>query len=285
VVELDRRIHTRGVLRRVFTRGLVQEERLTVDRLGRGSEDRLRAQVMIVLSGELRASVGRSSWILAPGDVVAVDRVADLMTHGGEGLSFSVDWTADGSIRGSGRLGPRAVSLIRDIAASLRRGRPSDGEAAAHRRALHDVLTAQGIRLSGLHESPEASARVPDPGGRQAEDQRYMDVMDTVLSDLERGPASADWNEHTGATRRTLTRRTHAVYRRYSLFGMRGRTDWRSTRDHYRLIISTILLTEETATVAAVARAVGYRSAAAMCHAYAQAGLPSPGRVRTIAVA
>jgi transcriptional regulator GlxA family with amidase domain len=95
------------------------------------------------------------------------------------------------------------------------------------------------------------------------------------------GPAASDWD----ATRRTLTRRTHSFHRQYSLFGVRRDTDWRSVKEFHRLLTAAAFVTRPGATLADVARAVGYRSPASLCAAFAQLGLPSPGTLRSLSIA
>lgn len=112
--------------------------------------------------------------------------------------------------------------------------------------------------------------------------QKYMATVDTMLTNLEASPDASDWERASGATRRTLTRQTHSVHQRYGLSGLHGQTDWRSVRDFHRLLIGTIFLTHESASVASVARALGYRAPGALCHAFARAGLPPPGKIRTL---
>lgn len=255
-------------------KGMNQEERITLDALGRGTEDRSRARLMIVLTGELRATVLGRSHTLLPGAIVGTERVDQLLTHGGEGLFLSIDWESEDPIHGGAHLGPRALHTLRALSASIRDHHPSDAEVRGDMTVVHELLRAEGIDIATFLE-PVAQS--------QPDDQRTMNALDAILSNLHRSPSTADWETLTGTSRRTFTRRTHSVHQEYSLFGLRRQTDWRSVRDFSRLHTSTLFLTHKNATVASVAKAVGYRSAAALCSAYAQARLPPPGKVRTLA--
>jgi AraC-like DNA-binding protein len=274
VAECDRWVMPKSVVRRVFMKDMNQEERITLDALGRGTEDRSRARLMIVLTGELRATVLGRCRTLLPGAIVGTERVDQLLTHGGEGLTLSIDWKSEEPFHGGAHLGPRALQTLRALSASIRDHHPSDAELMGDMTVVHELLRAEGIDIATFLE-PVAQS--------QPDDQRTMNALDTILSNLHRSPSAADWETLTGTSRRTFTRRTHSVHQEYNLFGLRRQTDWRSVRDFSRLLTSTLFLTHKNATVASVAKAVGYRSAAALCSAYAQARLPPPGKVRALA--
>src|SRR6202012_4403059 len=110
--------------------------------------------------------------------------------------------------------------------------------------------------------------------------QRVIDALDGALSRLDLHPQSIDFEARLGCSRWTLTRLLHDVHTRYGVCGIGGGTDWRSVRDFARLQGARILSTHQGAPLGAIARSVGYRSPEAMCHAFANAGLPSPGQVR-----
>ena len=93
---------------------------------------------------------------------------------------------------------------------------------------------------------------------------------------------ASDWESASGTTRRTLTRRTQAFHQRYRLYGVAQRTDWRAMRDFHRMLIGTLFMTHEHATVARVAQALGYGAPNALCHAFAKVGLPPPAKLRSL---
>jgi hypothetical protein len=104
-------------------------------------------------------------------------------------------------------------------------------------------------------------------------------ATDRVLSELSANPMSVDieasLDRSPAQTRRLLQR--YALPRQCEEF-----MNWRHQRNLWRIYIGAFLMTSPRAETAAVARLLGYRSAAAFCHAFANAGLPSPGNVRQL---
>ena len=110
-------------------------------------------------------------------------------------------------------------------------------------------------------------------------DQAWSSAIDAALSDLAGGPASADLERRVAKSRYTVSRRSREFHGKFGLTGLSG-PEWRSVRDFYRLLVGTIVMGHPDAGTREVAGLLGYRSAEAFCHAFANAGLPSPGRVR-----
>lgn len=271
--ECDRWLFPNGIVRSVFLDGLSQDERYTHSALGRGTEDRTRARVMMILSGSLSAVVEGQCTLLTPGMVIATERVADLVTHAGRGASMSIDWSSDRPVAGRTMLSASAVAALLLIHRAMRSTLTLEAT-TLHMQELRLVLAADGIRLDAFGESPITA-------GNRAE-QETMTTSDVMLSNLGAGPSAIDWETQTGATARTLTRRSHALNAKYGLFGLNRNSGWRATRDFSRLLVASMILPHEDGTVGRVARAVGYRSEAALCYAFSRAGLPSPGRYRAL---
>ncbi|APR82743.1 Hypothetical protein A7982_08092 [Minicystis rosea] len=213
---------------------------------------------------------------MLPGVAVMTETTETLLTHHGDALTFSLDWACARPPSGSAHVGRRALTVIEAACNALAQPHTPHAEIQRHAGALHAALAAEGIELEGLDE-PIAQ---PDPA-----EQAYASALDRILTSLSSGPATVDWEAETGATRRTLTRRTHAFHAKYGLVGLRKETDWRAVKDFYRLLLSSIFLTHEDATVSSVARAVGYGSPAALCYAFAKVGLPPPGKLRSLVAA
>jgi hypothetical protein len=83
--------------------------------------------------------------------------------------------------------------------------------------------------------------------------------------------------DRLGWSRRTVSRRAHELHARYGLSGLDG-ASWRSVRDFYRVLVGTIMASR--IPTRALASVLGYASPDALCHAFANAGLPSPGTLR-----
>jgi len=97
--------------------------------------------------------------------------------------------------------------------------------------------------------------------------------MDANLSLLHRAPMLVDLEGPLAMSRRTLTRQVRVLQRRYAL---PGGESWRHLRDHYRLVVASVLLSHVEATPRAVAGIVGYGSVEALDHAFRRAALPTP---------
>ncbi len=145
----------------------------------------------------------------------------------------------------------------------------------AFKTATNAALGA--LRALGLPLEPETWEEpllAEDPS-----DQAWSSAIDAALSDLAGGPASADLERRVAKSRSTVFRRSREFHGKFGLTGLSG-PEWRSVRDFYRLLVGTIVMGHPDAGTREVAGLLGYRSAEAFCHAFANAGLPSPGRVR-----
>ncbi|HVH41783.1 MAG TPA: hypothetical protein VM925_05550, partial [Labilithrix sp.] len=106
-------------------------------------------------------------------------------------------------------------------------------------------------------------------------DQRLMTAIDAIFTDFASAPMLVDLEAAVGCSGRTLARHIGDLHARYGLLG-RGAGRFRGIRDSARLVLSTIFLSHESATPAAVAASVGYGSVEALDHAFRDAGLPAP---------
>ncbi len=266
-IGLYRAIGDRVVFRRVDIRGLIHDERLLMAPL---RVERLR--LTVVLMGELCAYVGGTERTLRPGEYIAT-RIGAMRTRGETSVTFELDWDP-GSIGG-------ALASLRTEGALTARSRTSLerlGEALSTRpllaEAARDALAA--LAEQGLPFDPAALA--PELGPADPADQRLMDALDAALCRLERSPDTEDLVRELGYTRRTLARRLRGLAQRHRMYERAD--DWRTERDFYRGLVATMFLSHPDATTASIARMLGYRSPAALCHAFKRAGLPSPGSVR-----
>ena len=66
------------------------------------------------------------------------------------------------------------------------------------------------------------------------------------------------------------------IHARYGLSGLDG-ASWRSVRDFYRVLVGSILASSPVMTTRRLASVLGYGSPEAICHAFANAGMPSSG--------
>jgi AraC-like DNA-binding protein len=273
-IELDRVIGAHLVLRRVMMRKLIQDERVMV-----APRPERRSRLLVVLSGRVLAFANGRSWELEARSVIALDRLSDLRTRG-SAHTLEIDWDA-GSAAGQqlcsnlelGRLAPPTMTALESLSTTLRsvRTEMTDAIEPAVARAL-SALGAEGFPLRE-NALDEALARP------RAADQKLWTALDRALTRLEISPDTQDIVADLGWSRRTLARRLRGLDQRYHIYGDAG-IDWRSQRDWYRLLVASMFLSHPESTTRAVSRMVGYRSPEALCHAFARAGLPSPGAIR-----
>ncbi|CAN5916901.1 hypothetical protein BH11MYX4_BH11MYX4_69660 [soil metagenome] len=292
-IELDRVLAPSWIARRVRLSGAVQDEHMTTQ-LGKGTQAE-RARLKIVLVGRLEATVGGRTFELRAGDFLVMPRIAECLTCGGDDETLELDWDPEAPIAGAavttlehGTLRPRALKAAKSIARALHDDvDPSScGVLDALSRDLPAalrVLASDGLPLDPAGAEHELPPRAPHELRRGASrgDQRLFDAIDATLANLDDGPAVVGLEEKLGWSRRTVSRRTSELHQRYGLSGIDGES-WRTVRDFYRLLVGTILASNPDVTTRGLAVILGYASPDALCHAFANAGLPSPGAIRKL---
>ena len=263
------------IARRVRLAGVVQDEHLTVG-LGKGTMAQ-RPRLKILLRGRVEATVGGRSFELGPGDFLLMPRLAGLLSCGGDDETLELDWD-DSS--------PIAARAVTSIEHGTLRGHSLDA-ARALAQALHDgdvaarlpeglrALASDGLPVDASGAEHELRAAV------RGEDQRLFDAIDATLTNLDDGPAVVGLEEKLGWSRRTVSRRTTELHQRYGLSGIDGES-WRTVRDFYRLLVGMILASHPDVSTRRLSAILGYASPDALCHAFANAGLPSPGSVKKL---
>jgi AraC-like DNA-binding protein len=267
-LEQQRALSPSWIVRRCRFDGLFEDER-PLRTLGRDIEPS-RARLSVVLSGRIAAFVGGNAWELEEGDAVIAAPLGDLFiadVHSSTG--FEVDWNAGSSsaFAVKVRLSAGLFASAREVADGLRLGDVSAFARAA--RGLFQRLSVEGFAPPDA--SPLASVDAPSQIG--------MSAIDAVLNDLDDKPQLIDLEARLGCSRWTLTRSFRRLNETYGLRGLAGATDWRAMRAFARLRVAGLLMSHARATTRGVADYVGFRSPDAMCHAFANAGLPSPGQL------
>jgi AraC-like DNA-binding protein len=264
-------------MRVVELNALIDDDRLFATAIGRGVVE-TRSRVKLVLAGSSRVvGMGRAKELHA-GEGLIVAPLALLRAISGPCVVVEIDWAGGSASPGwttfrlSDSLARAGLCVASALVAS------GSGEATLQfTEAAHDLVRI--LRADGI-DVPFVPALAHDAGS-----QRIFDALDGALTRLDLHPQSVDLETQLGCSRWTLARRLHEVSTTYGVSGKGGATDWRSMRDHRRLLHARVLLTAADARVPAVARAVGYRSMEAMCHAFADAGLPSPAGLRRATLA
>jgi AraC-like DNA-binding protein len=268
-LEQQRALAPTWVVRRCRFGGIFEDER-PLRTLGRGT-DATRTRMSVVLTGRIVAFVGDLSWELETGDAMVVSPLADLFIADlDSSTGFEIDWAAGPlppfatRLRLSGEFLATAVG----VAESLRVG--DQGAFAAAARRLFERVTVEGL--------PPLDAEALDCVDQPS--QLGLSALDAVLNDLVGKPQLSDLEQRLGCSRWTLMRSFRQLHDMYGLSGLSGGTDWRAMRAFTRLRVAGLLLTHPKATTRAIADSVGFRSPEAMCHAFANAGWPSPGSFR-----
>jgi hypothetical protein len=154
------------------------------------------------------------------------------------------------------------------VAATVSAGRDTTRAATAV-VALFEVLRAQGL----VSTRPDVGdlARPVDPIVVRA-----GVAIDVALSTPGMTPGSVDIERYLARS----PAQTRRIVRQYAdALRMHGASSWRDMLHVWRAFVGAALMTAGRATTEGVAHLLGYGSPVAFCHAFAQAGLPSPGRL------
>ncbi len=227
-----------------------------------------KTSVSIVLEGHGRFEENaRRDW-LSIGSIVASNQ-AQLGTeaYAGERTSVLViEWHPEPyGAPAKGRFDHQRLS-VRDLERARLASAGLDGpDPTSAVLELVDVLRANGLPLERFERG--------DLAPTTADEQRLARAIDAGLSRLEAFPSIEDVADELGWTTRHVNRRYGELA---ATLGMTAST-WRGLLHHMRLVTAFRLLSVPTATTELVARRTGFRSPSALCHAFAKAGLPSPG--------
>jgi AraC-like DNA-binding protein len=278
-VARDRALWPTWTLRRIEFRGVLDDERALLETIGRGVEVS-RASLTVVLDGVLGVWSGHRLRDLRRGEALLVAPLGSApgCNLGGiRDVALELEWSC--------ATAPIPLTPFRLSEAAF--------EAAAElAEALHGARADESARLTAMADDflrRVGALGIAVPGGAspdaaQPHVQRVMSATDDILCRLDACPQATDLESRLGCSRWTVTRLFHQLHSGYAMYGVDGGTDWRSIRDYHRLRIARMLMTHPRAGTASIARHVGYRSPEAMCHAFAHAGLPSPGSLRDAAL-
>ncbi len=224
----------------------------------------------IVLEGGARfEDDGRQAW-LGPGDVVVSDQTRRATeAHAGErSCVLILEWRHD--VLGAPRvgafdvapLGPKDLRRVADIASSF-----GEAPSASGAVRLLDALRAWGLPFERV-TAIDLERRVEEPANHAV-----ATAVASSLSRLDGLPAIDELGEALAMHSRTLHRKLGALADDYAM----PWANWRSALHLTRVLTAMRCLAAPGATTEAVARIAGFRSPAALCHTFAEAGLPSPG--------
>jgi AraC-like DNA-binding protein len=138
--------------------------------------------------------------------------------------------------------------------------------------------TRRRVLLERFHEvgwlSAEAIASIVDE--EPANIARTWNAFAPIFRDFTLSPALSELAERATRSLRQFDRNFDELLQTFHLIG----GGFRNTIQRFRLSMAILMLSAEPATVASVARAVGYARPEAMTSAFRAAGLPAPSAVR-----
>lgn len=240
-----------------------------VDRASQFVQRMSRPCLTVLLEGDGRFDEGGQHLAVSSGDIALSDQRngGTEAYSGARSLYLALDWDPV-AIGGRfvepvaiERLGPRERERLSGAARAL--------EGLEPERAcveIVDVLRAAGVPFERLTTG--------DLGlGADETEQALARALGAHLSNLRAHPAIEDLVETLGWSPRLVHRRLAASARRYGV----PWEHWRALLHYQRMLSALRLLAAPGATTESVARLTGFRAPTALCHAFAKAGLPSPG--------
>lgn len=162
-------------------------------------------------------------------------------------------------------LDARAFEAAGDVLASIRR------DDASLERSFATLL-AQLARCGVMDGALVKVAGRPTPSPVR----RIWSAVRPMVERLYLSPTLQELEIPSGLSTRQIDRYIGKFLERFGLVGTR----WRSSMLHLRLKLAVHLLSADGASIADVARVVGYGSTDAMARSFRDAGLPSPGAVQ-----
>jgi len=233
-----------------------------------------RATLTILLEGQGRFEEHGVRGYLAPAQFVVSDqRRRGTEAYCGESCSYLLlEW--EPGVHGAPFAHPFAIERLgpRDYARIERAARLVGGPESV--RAIVEVLDVlRGVGLGIDRVDPRELEA--DPPEEIKPLQPLFNVVSEKLSSLHELPTIEDLAQALGWNQRQIHRRMASLRETYNL----SWTHWREAVHQARMLHAMRLLGVPGATTELVARLSGFRAPAALCHAFAKAGLPSPMRL------
>lgn len=268
-------VHSGYRIHAVLRENVISEDALLVrgfDRRGAVG----RPVATLLFEGRARVRVPGHDRALSPGDLCVIASKGEvLMRQEGERYAtLVVEWAP-------GVFGDRPLEAI-----SVRRPPPEmTAPLRALAAALSDAPAADDVDIAGawaalralgvpLHERDAAGLTEPIAPPIL----RLAGALDQLQSNLRGAPMMVDLEAALGLSSRQINRVVQEFNERYG-FNAAG---WRDTRNRWRLMMGATLMTAPAASAEAVARAVGFASAATFSRALANVGLPPPGEIANL---
>jgi AraC-like DNA-binding protein len=240
-----------------------------LDRGARFSHLMSRPCVTVLLEGRGRLDEGGRRCSVEAGSLVLSDqRAGGTEAYAGEVVRWLVlDW--DPEVMGARFAGPASITrlpprLVQRLARAAERLAGLDGATAS--ADIVDLLRAQGLAFERARGADLAAQST-------AAERRLVHVVNERLALLAQHPAIDEVAGDLGVSVRHVHRSMAAAAQRHAM----PWTSWRAELHRSRILAALRLLSVPRASTEGVARFTGFRSASALCHAFDDAGLPSPG--------
>jgi hypothetical protein len=273
-------VHARFRLDITCNRNVVSDERLWLRAFARKGHMH-RSVLAIVFEGRAWLEhEGRRLPLDAGGMAILPNKVGvSVRREGARFLGAMLEWDPGTlgdrapAARPMGHLSLPDLHALRALVEAVTARPRSDGEARELFVAILDALRGVGVPL----DAPGATTLVEEEP--QGPWEALRTALDRSLSDLHSRPMIVDLESALGASPRHIQRMVSSFHARYG-FDAGG---WRDALHRRRMLVGTALMTAPGATTEIVARAIGYGSPTAFCHAMAGANLPAPSAVPLVA--
>jgi AraC-like DNA-binding protein len=252
---------------RVRAHGAIVDESLDRPRGSRGNEW---SRARFVLDGPLHVRKGDGA-LLGRGHVHASSA---FRRESGRSLTRATDWLdlywRNGSSLGDAlsdgvvlRLSSQSFARVQRLAERL-----TELDAAASLTAASDVLG--DLRAYGL---PLASPCVHEP---PAHTPRFARVLWQLAGELRSQPMAVDLSRALGVSERHALRQASRYFQQFHL----SASSWREFIRCLRLEMGAFFMGAPAARTEDVSAFLGFSSPTGFCHAFHDAGLPSPRKLR-----
>lgn len=168
------------------------------------------------------------------------------------------------------RVDPLLVTRLRRAVQPLLADEVELGKAAQSTSGIISLLRAEGFPFDGVEPGDLIEPTAPAL-------HSLMQAVDRSVSVLSRRPMVVDLEASLGWSGRQIQRRLVEFHERFAFNATGG---WRDLLHRWRLFAGASLMSARGATTESVAELLGYATPTSFCHAFANAGLPSPGAIR-----
>jgi AraC-like DNA-binding protein len=196
-------------------------------------------------------------------------------------LDWDAGWFASRAISSAPSFRVASLTALRESVDRLRNAierawqQPGDGSGGAllavHVADVLSLLAAEGLDVPSCTAQDLATDVSSDVGAMSR-------ALDRALSRTAEVPMLVDVEAASGVSARTVQR---VLPRVLEAWGQNGSPEsFRSMRTRVQLVRACLVMSHPEATTERAAQIVGFSSPNALCRAFAQQDLPSPGRIR-----